>query len=369
MVRLLFFYFYCLMPGIILSQSYTKRSLVEVGDVLYTATDNSPRINLKKNKDNHWDFRRLQSGQEEMTVFLPASEGMAGGMFPSADMYYIKNGTEYYLETKRDEIREIGIIGEMDGFSIIAPYSPYGIYQKSKLKLNSSYSEEYEISFISTADQFALLDDLDLPIMPDSVRMIKKIKSRTVVDDQGEVLFPRNAYEVIRLKKIKTTEIKIEILLPDVFSKWIDITEKIPSKKTGNKKEIIYEFIASNEKEPIVHILMDKKGERPVSATFKIEPSENATNSAHKDKTLFVGLPNPAYGDVRVDVRGFPQDNYSIDLYNLTGKLIQSNPYEIQRDTTVTFNVSSLPRGTYFYALVNGKGETLRTKRIMVIKP
>ena len=41
----------------------------------------------------------------------------------------------------------------------------------------------------------------------------------------------------------------------------------------------------------------------------------------------------------------------------------------INNDTTINLNVSDLRKGTYLYSIIDARGNTLVTKRVMIVRP
>ncbi len=363
--------------GLYAQTVYTSASFFQEGDLLFTAMDNVPAINIgSAGANQNWDFTSLSSGQEMMTEIMPASSGNAAADFPNADVYLNIGAGEIYLEILSNEIRQLGFAGDMGGFDATTIFTPPGKYKVAPLAYQSNYTDEYGVAFTIPADQIPFIDQLGLPITPDSIRLTQLFETVAEVDAWGTMSIPSGIYDVLRLKKLETTSTMIEAYIGGVFPVWIDVTDlligAIPDfglPGGGNGTRESYEFLADGVKESIATVSMDTVGGNPVSVTYKVDDTGTAISNTSRDKTVFAGYPNPAFNDVKVDIRGFEPGKYQIKLYNLTGKIVQTNDYSIQKDSTVIFNVSRLPKGAYLYALVNEAGETLKANRLMVIKP
>ncbi len=361
--------------------TYTNNSFFQEGDILFTSTDNAPSINQGAAAGNQtWDFSNLSSGQEDMIIVQPAASGAAGGAFPNADVYINFAGGEVYLEITPTAINQVGYAGNMAGFDVITPFTPAGKFKVAPLTAGDSYSDTNGVSFTIPADEIPFIDSLGLPVEPDSIRITQLFETESNVDAWGTLKIPNGiTYDVIRLKKLQTTSTKIEMYVAGIFPIWVDVTDLITGAIGGGLGGLpttfgdgtveSYEYLADGIKESIATVTLDSVGGTPRTVTYKVNQTSTAVNSAIEDPTVFSAYPNPAFSNVKVDVRGFDAGNYNINLYNLTGKLVQANAYEITSDSTVVFNVAQLPRGTYLYALIDEEGITLRAKRIMVIKP
>ncbi len=377
-------YIYCCLMilcgfGMLNAQTtYTNASFLQEGDVLFTATDNMPNIDIgTPGMDKTWDFMSLSSGQQEMTVVQPASSGTAGNAFPDAEIYIPFGAGELYLKNTATVMEQVGFAGDMAGFNTVTPFIPRGKYRVAPLQYGDTYDDQSGVAFTIPADQIPFIDSLGLPIEPDSIRVTQLFETQAEVDAWGVVRLPNDnmEYDALRVRKTQTTDTKIEVYLP--FIGWNDVTDilldflggSIPGGAVPNGTLETYDFIADGVKEVLATVTMDTVGGNPARVTYKVQDTGTAVNAARPDKTVFAGYPNPAFGDVKVDVRGFDSGNYQINLYNMIGRMVQTNDYEINSDSTVVFNVARLPRGTYLYALVDEEGKTLRANRLMVIKP
>lgn len=351
----------------------TNSSFIAEGDILYTSTDNSPNVDLGSTGENIWDYSNLSSSQIDATEVYPASAGIAADDFPDADVYINFLGGELYLKINSNNITQIGYVGEMMGFDVNTAFDPQGIYSTAPINYQDSYSDQNGIGFTIPAEEIPFLDELNLPINPDSIRVTQIFNTSYEADAWGEMTVPNGStYNVLRIKRIQTTETQVEAFVP--ILNWIDVTDFLGDGGIGGDfadgARESYDFLADGIKEPIATVRMDTLGGSVVSVTYKAQDTGSTpVAEVGGNDDLFSAFPNPAYGDVKIDIRGFENGEYDLKLFNIGGKEMMRKHLTVNRDTAITINVAHLDKGTYLYALLNEDGKILRARRLMVIKP
>ena len=361
----------CIVSTSFAQTTITNASFIAEGDILFSSTDNVPSIDLGTTGENIWDYSGLSSIQIDATEVYSASSGIGATDFPSADVYINFLGGELYLKINTNDITQIGYVGDMMGFDVNTAFNPQGIYSKAPINYQDSYTDENGIGFTIPADQIPFLDQLGLPINPDSIRITQVFNTSYEADAWGTMTIPNgNTYEVLRIKKTQTTDTQIEAFVPII--NWIDVTGLIGDVGDfglGGGTVESYDFLADGIKEPIATVQMDTVGGNVVSVTYKAQDTGTPIAEIGENDDLFSAYPNPAYGDVKIGIRGFDNGEYDLKVFNIGGKEVMKKHLNINRDTAVTINVAHLDKGTYLYALIDGDGKILRAKRLMVIKP
>ncbi len=365
----------CQIHFLIAQITVSNAGFYEVNDILNTAIDNAPNINIGQAAGNqNWDFSTLSSSQIDQTTVLPASSGSSAAAFPNADIVIpFGQGGELYIQNTNTEMKTLGFAGNVQGIGTAAPFSPAGKFRVAPLQYGDSYTDENGIAFTLAADQIPFIDQLGLPVTPDSIRITQLFNVNVEVDAWGTVALPTGQYDALRLKKTQSTSSKIEAYVAGIFPVWLDVTDlvgaNLPIDDFENGVVETYEFLADGIKESLAVVTVDTFGGNVLSVTFKDGNTGTPVNTLGEEEKLFAAYPNPAYGDVRIDVRGYSAGNYNINLYDVSGKLVQSELFNIQKDSTVIINVAHQNRGTYLYSLIDEKGKTLEAKRLMIIKP
>jgi len=78
--------------------------------------------------------------------------------------------------------------------------------------------------------------------------------------------------------------------------------------------------------------------------------------------------PNPATDYLKLSVKDMDKENLSYVLYDLKGKVLETNPV---RDIETTINMGTLVSGTYFLKLVqvkNASSQEVKTFKVVKIK-
>ncbi len=359
--------FFCL--GLVAQVTITNATFYQSGDEIYTAVDGAPGISVGVAGANQtWDFTALNSANFNMTPVMDASSGSMAAAFPNADIVLQQFGGELYLEVTATEMRQLGFVGEQFGFSVTNVFSPQGIFRKAPLNYNDAYTDSNGGSFTVGADQIPFIDQLGLPVTPDSIRINQLTTTNVVVDAWGQLLLPGESHDVLRLRKEIENSFTIEALLPVIG--WIDATVLAGGAIPGIEDSMTesYEFLSDNSKESIATVNFDTLGGVVQTVTFK-PPSTVPVTQISNLKERFQVYPNPAYITAKIDVHGYENGAYSLEVYDITGKQVYNKSLEVRGDMTVRIEVMEWNKGTYLCSLVDASGKTLSAKRLMVVKP
>jgi hypothetical protein len=352
-------------------------TIPKVGDTLRTATDNLPsNITITNPGANQtWDFSNLVAPFVTETVLLPPSEGMSAFQFPTAT-YMIKqtDNAEFYFRNTNNQTLQLGFTGEAPGglgINILAKYVPPQIDKQTPMSYGDqlSSSTSIDIPFSSSIIPDSILNQL--PIRPDSIRISATFAIETNVDAWGKLTIPGGTYDVLRQKRTTIANRKLEIKAGLSF--WIDVTSAFPLPGiTGLDTTVVYEFWSNVAKEAIAIVsVSEPQSTQATSVQFKAD--SNVITSAYTKPTTKTGnihaYPNPAIGSVRFDIVGLTPGNYTVKIINILGMSVWSEKYYISGSRTVRVELDNFKRGTYLYALINDKGRTITTKRLIVLKP
>ena len=90
----------------------------------------------------------------------------------------------------------------------------------------------------------------------------------------------------------------------------------------------------------------------------------------YDQKPNIYAYPNPAIDQVRFDILNIPKGKYDLNIYNILGVKVWSNNYDFRNSVdTIQLDVNNFKKGTYLYSLVNEKGKTLATRRLVILRP
>lgn len=346
-----------------------------VGDTLKTATDNLPDgIDLgNPGGPQTWDFTSLQAPFTSNTLFLDPSVGGAFSSFLNADLMVLLAGdNETYFNVTSNRLEYLGYYGSDPiglGLSLVVRYSPVLVERRAPLNYQNAYESTANLLLPFSADDIpgGFLDSL--PITPDSFRIRVNIARSDEVDAFGTVKLPGTSFQVLRMKRIDVNTTRLDAKLP--FVEWTDITELVPENPfLGELTTVSYYFFSNQAKEPIAVVTVNPDTEEPQRVDFKVgdEVINSSLTMTNIQPSLFA-FPNPSYGEVRFDFQNLATGNYRIKIYNILGMEVWQKEFWVAGNKSIKVNLDQLRKGTYLYSLVNSKGKTLATKRLMIVRP
>ena len=327
-------------------------------------------------EDLSWDLSDVQGGFLIETVYSEPEDGEASDMFPDADLLDNSTLQEIYYESFNNKIVEIGRSGldpvlnlidltfENDGESIL---------RRAPMSFGDSYTDQS--SFFIKADADVLPDSIlgGLAASVDSLRLLVETKHEDEVDAWGTVELEGGAnYEVLRIKRTTTTN---AVLGAKIFILgWVDVDPSNPLfgslgellSLLGETTTVSYQFFANDNKEIIASYSEDTAGNL-ITMTYKGDIATALDKIDLKEENLLT-YPNPTYGDVTFQLMNLPHDKYKVLVYNIIGKQLWSSDINFL-EGKLHADLSHLRKGTYFYSIVNGKGQKVTTRRLMIMTP
>ena len=347
----------------------------EAGDTLKTATDNLPDgIDIgTPGGPQTWNFTSLQAPFTANTNYLEASAGGAFSSFLTADLMVLLPGdNEAYYNLSASKLEYLGYFGTDPiglGLDLVVRYSPVLVERRAPLNYQNTYETTSNLLLPFSADDIpgGFLDSL--PISPDSFRIRVNIIRSEEVDAFGTLNIPGASFQVLRMKRTDVNQTRLDAKLP--FINWTDVTDLIPDNPLlGELTTQSYFYYANESKEPIAVVSVDPDTEDPTRVEFKVV--DEIINSSLYANSLQPGIfafPNPSYGEVRFDFQNLSTGNYSIKIYNILGMEVWQKEFWVAGTKSIKVNLDHLRKGTYLYSLVNSKGKTLATKRLLIVRP
>ncbi len=358
----------------------TSATFPVAGDTLKFAVDNSPfglSVATPPGGSQLWDFTALEASQVSETVYRPASAGSNVSNFPGADLVIIGQAGETYFNVTNNAFEALGYAGDDPaGFNldVVAKFSPPVAERKSPLQFFDISQQTTDLSLpFSTED---LPDDIfqGAPFTPDSIRVRINNQRLDVVDGWGTCQIPGGTYPVLRQKRTEYTTTNLDVYISSPFPLgWVDISQfgGNLSDFVGTDTTITYRFVSGTEKEEIAVATMSNDLSEVEAVRFKnnglvvdvddpgVSPG-SANIQAH---------PNPAVESVRFKCTNLRQDQYTLKIFNIVGKVVWKNTYYINGAFDITLDLEDFKKGTYLYSLADSKGNIIGTKRLVVLKP
>ncbi len=362
----------CVNAQITLSNSYFP----VVGDTLKTAIDGMPSgiIITPPGGDQTWDFNSVQ-GLSRQQIIRPASEGAQVDQFPNAEILLrLGNGPEggdTYVDVTDNVYELIGYSGVDPaglGLEVVVPFIPGIVERRAPLSFFDINTSESNILIAESAAELPA-DLLDmLPVTPDSIRLRVNGTRLDVVDAWGTLMIPGGEYQVLREKRTTQQETRLEAKVP--LLNWLDVTDLLPFDFLGRDTTTVYHFWG-NEKEPIAEVTVtNDEAEMPLFVEYKDNGFISSSPYINTGKSDVLAYPNPAITDVRFDLMNLSPGKYKLKIFNILGIELTSEEYAVNTSSkTVKVDLGDFRKGTYLYSLIDPKGKTISTKRLIIIRP
>ncbi len=347
-----------------------------VGDTLKIATDNLPEnIEITAPGGNQiWDFTSLSAPFSTEFIYRDASEGNVADEVPGAKLVVeVANSGESYYNVTSNSFELMAVSGG-GGFGIdlgSALHFQPPIVERRTLTFPQQDISESNLNFTFATDQLPseILDSLNLPLLPDSLRLRVTQERIDFVDAWGTMDIPGGSYEVLRVKRTENRSIGVDALVP--FIGWTDVTDLVAPFLAGfgDGTSISYSFFNNVEKEPIAVVTMNGDETAITQVTYKDNDFVSSTNIVSVNTPNIYAFPNPAIFDVRFEFANLNKGRYNLKIYNILGLTVWERKYNINGSKTVKVDLNDFQKGTYLYSLVDEKGKTIITKRLMIIRP
>ena len=346
--------------------------LPDEGDVLYYKLDNLPDDNVNvefQNSRNAWNLSMLNAPTAHEFTFANSSTSIYSNFFPGArlvsfdlwknEKFYKKIGNGLFL------VGEVIKSDREEANPIIKKYTdPKPIYgMEISVGTDQDYQSKWEV--LLNGREFISED-----VNPDATYKLEVTETITeVIDDIGLLFLPRERYDdVLKMERRITSD--YVIYEGTGRNEWIErdlhlSNEQLPIEIAQSTKEIT--FLSEESKEWLACIHLDQDDE-VVSALFKSEKDQIRSHNGYDESNFFL-YPNPTFGLVRLDFVNLPKDTYFLEVYNIIGKKLWSESYQIDGYTTIKADLGFLSKGTYLYSLSNRSGKKFLTRKMAIINP
>ena len=324
-----------------------------------------------------WDFSQVQStGIVNSNTYIDAAEADTLGAFPSANLALVGNGNGVTYFRKDDTSFELlGFVGfDPTGFglNLVTSFQPPLVDRTAPLDFLDldTYSSAAVVPFAADVIPGGVFDSL--PLAPDSIRILVELDQVDLVDAWGTVTLPGNkSYEVLRQRRVQTTETRLEIKVP--ILEWLDVTDQFGGQGggfLGMDTTVTLTYWAEGVNEPVAVMTLDGDEENVTSFTYKndeiITSTEPLERSGYENVYAY---PNPAINYAKFDCVNLDPDYYDLKIYNILGLEAYTERYFISGNKMLKVDLSDFRKGTYLYSLVDTTGKVITTKRLVVIRP
>ena len=356
----------------------TAATFPSAGDTLDYALDSDPgglTIATPPGGNQTWNLSDLQADETSRVIYLPASAGVHSMDYPNADLVVIGDNRETYYDKTSTQFARLGYAGadaSSFGLEVVARFSPALVERKSPLQFFDITVQTVDLSLPLATDQIpdSLLNGIT--ITPDSIRVRINTNRLDVVDGWGKCQIPGGNYDVLRVKRTeyRTTALDVYLLLG-----WVDITSLLGNGNTlggflGTDTTTTFRFYNQVEKEEIAVATMSNDLATVEQVRFKNNSGTSASIEADSPGAASIqAYPNPAVEWVRFNCANLPQGDYTLKIFNIIGKVVWKENYQLNGSKSIRVELDDFKKGTYLYSLIDGQGNIIGTKRLVVLKP
>lgn len=315
-----------------------------------------------------WDFSYLTTDATLYDSIRDASLGMAFSDFPNTEIILpILGFGNGYVDVDTNAMTMVGAALDLFGMNFTAPFSDPQTLQTAPLNYGSVLSDNHSLKFAQHIDSVPglrqLVDQLGLPISPDSIRLNIDGSTDLFVDAFGTVMLFDSTYSVLRQKVEVINEVKIEAYVAAFGGGfWLDVTSSVSGILPFplNDTTFRYDFWADGYKIPVARFNMDGSGNTINSIEFKgFNPNTSVYNHSNFKNIDIFPNPSTAFLNIKTDI----SLNYNavivdgmgrviIEINNLNGNINQ-------------LDITDLPKGNFFLILRSENGELLSTKKFI----
>jgi hypothetical protein len=372
---------YCLLIISLLSFSFLEAQVVlssssfyQIGDSLPVAIDRIPELtDYRAQSGGNWDFRILQAPYKSYIILKGPDAGQASDQFPQAEMVAIlPGGQEEYYDIDQGKLLLLGTYGvdPLDmGITLPLIYDSALPILQEGMKSGDQFQLSTTAAVTFPADQLPSTTLRQLPVIPDSLRIVLSIHQNVVVGESGNLRLLNNTYEVLNVQKETKKDFKLEVKTGRLS--WQDISALYSDQEKLHPPVVqSFHFYTEEKHGSLVDIYLDPEWSPSIDYIQFDAWEQNIPAKTFESTTPSVLVyPNPAIVDAIFEFANFPIANYTLAIYNLIGVEVWSQPLLLNGDKTIKFNVSRLNKGTYWYNIKDEYGKILYTNRLFVVKP
>lgn len=346
----------------------TNAVFPEVGDTLAIDIDLTvdEALITAPGGDQIWDFSNLSADVNTTQFVLDPVASGNDTLFTSADLVIQSEvaQTLTFYRTSATRLEQIGVIGPDPlgfGLQFSTTVNPAEVELEVPLMFfdQSLTSSDINVQFAGDLIPDTLLQQLPIQVSFDSVRVRVHTDRVDLVDAWGALTTPAGTFDVLRQKRVATTEVVVEVQIPIIG--WFDVTDLLPVPGLGESENTSYHFYDNEGPEPVAVVLMDSTSTTSVNRVEYRRGTTTNVGSTAGLMTLSVA-PNPAPG--RTTVRAsLPQPGYQLRVTDGLGRQV----YRRGPVQSATVNETlELPRGTYYIGVYGVEGRLLGRSVLLV---
>jgi hypothetical protein len=357
----------------------TDATFPVAGDTLRYAYDENPvgfNPATPPGFNQTWDFSGLVKDKTERVIYRAAITGIHVADFPGAELVQQGATRETYYNVSSTKFEVMGYAGAdaIFGVEVIEHFGPPYAERKAPLNFFDINQQTTNLSLPIAINQIPDSLLTGLAVIPDSIRVRVNIQRLEVVDGSGTCLIPGGSYPVLRMKRTEYTTTNLDAYISSPFPLgWIDATAFLGGNGLGQflgtDTTTTFRFYSNTEKEEIAVATMNNDLSSVTRIGFKNTQTTAVPEINDPEIADISAFPNPAIDEVRFDCSNLPQDDYTLQIFNIIGNLVWKETHQIIGNRSIHLDLENFKKGIYVYSLSNKTGQVIGTKRLVVLKP
>lgn len=352
----------------------TNSIFLAAGDTLLRSiTANTAGVTITPPASNaqSWNMSFLTTDATLLDSVRFASAGVSFSSFPNTEIILPVAGFgQGYVDVDANAMTMVGASIDLMGLTFVSPFVNTQTLQTAPLSYGTSLNDTHSLRFATHVDSVQglrmLIDQLGLPVSPDSIRLNINGTSELIVDAFGDLTLFDSTYTVLRQKVEVINATTIEAYVAAFGSGfWLDVTSTIAGQLPIplNDTTFRYDFLREGTKIPVVRINMDGTGTSIRDIEFK-GYNENTAVQPLELKEISV-FPNPANEQIAISTTEI-NETFNLQIVDAMGRVI----YKASKlnDSNVQIDVRELPVGNFVLLLNSEKGKLLAVKKISITR-
>jgi hypothetical protein len=313
-----------------------------------------------KGTNQNWNLKNIESPLFS-EINIDVNNSTAGQNLRISEKNYVRS-----FKRNKSNLDETGITVKLNSsqyynFQYNKPIS----FSYKNLKYGAKYSEKTTFEQSLNKEELPARMQRSLPEKVKNIKMIGTITRFYHCDASGRFILEEKNVSALRMKVIE----KVELRIYDMYTgSEISVNDNNALNLIfpGNGTNVYYLFFSNSTKIHFARIRPNKNNDDYVIEYQSNIDISNNYNIYNNTKELII-YPNPNYGITKINLSGFTEGSYSIDIYNIIGKKVWSKIQNMDSESIFKIDFSFLRKGTYLLSIKDKAGNTISTKKLVII--
>ena len=333
--------------------------LVDVGDVIYQATDVNPSsmIGPGNSGATQWDFSALQANETDTIEFISPIGTPFSSSHPSANLCFLGDQTTY-IDKNSFGATIVGV----DDLPVFYPLLPLPLTYPYSSTIGPSITEEV-FANIFFPDSLSLFITMAQAHTIDSIKYTDEVQTDFSVDAYGSVTIPSGTYDALRLYVNQIQTLSAFVYCTDTLfgtgSGWYPIpSQLLPSGLSlGTDTIRSYQWWTNDNsiKFALVQMSVDLTGNIEM-VDFLLQPSATQVQNTYVDDVSVFPVPSTELLNINIT----SSDQCTLSLMDTHGHILLEESFS----NTNKINTSSYAPGIYVLKLT--MQEKIIVRRIII---